>query len=610
MLLEAAARSLAMGAAIFVLLHLFKIHAVKAQRAAWILALVGALAMPLAVYFDVGPKILPAAHTVQPSAQIEAPLPAVVVHRSEASSMPRVQVTPAAPRAAREFSLKALATDVYVFVAVTFFVRLVMGLVLSLRLVGKAKKIELPGLSGRDIRVSRDVRSPVTVASTVLLPESHVRWDDSARNVIVSHELSHVERKDFWIQVLASAHLAVFWFSPLSFWLKAQLASLAEAQSDLAGIDAAKSRQGYAELLLAIADGTEPLSVPSLAVAMARPSRLGGRIERILSETLFARAFAAGRRSLLAASALALMALVAATSVRQADAALATSSTTPPAPPVPQAPAPDPVTPPAPASPLSAPKAPKAPKPMKPHASYHFVSSDINGSGVLAIHTDDDYYSLDEGAGEQISIQRSTPDDRAGGDYIYYRQSGGELYLVKDPQILAKAKELLAPVKELSRRQSVLGDMQQKLGDEQAQLGERQAASYKHDPNARVTSPDFRNDYAALDQAIADLKSASQGAKTQQDLIRLQEKLGTLQGHLGAMEGKLASEEAHFDSLDGERMAKLGEEQAKLGEQQAKLGEEQGKLGEEHVRRMLEACNQLKPLIEKAIQSGALKPVT
>ena len=47
LLLEAAARSLVMGAIILVALRLMRIEQVRARRTAWLLALVGALAMPI-----------------------------------------------------------------------------------------------------------------------------------------------------------------------------------------------------------------------------------------------------------------------------------------------------------------------------------------------------------------------------------------------------------------------------------------------------------------------------------------------------------------------------------------------------------------------------------
>jgi bla regulator protein blaR1 len=59
LLLEAALRSLVMGAIVFVVLRVMRIDQVRARRTAWLLALVGALAMPALVGAQIGPRLLP-----------------------------------------------------------------------------------------------------------------------------------------------------------------------------------------------------------------------------------------------------------------------------------------------------------------------------------------------------------------------------------------------------------------------------------------------------------------------------------------------------------------------------------------------------------------------
>ena len=59
LLLESAIRVLVMGALTFIALQALRIRQVKAQRAAWLLALGGALIMPLLVAAQIGPKLLP-----------------------------------------------------------------------------------------------------------------------------------------------------------------------------------------------------------------------------------------------------------------------------------------------------------------------------------------------------------------------------------------------------------------------------------------------------------------------------------------------------------------------------------------------------------------------
>ena len=45
---------------------------------------------------------------------------------------------------------------------------------------------------------------------------------------MLAHEVSHVERHDALTQRLALIHRAIFWFSPLAWWLERKLAAVAE----------------------------------------------------------------------------------------------------------------------------------------------------------------------------------------------------------------------------------------------------------------------------------------------------------------------------------------------------------------------------------------------
>src|SRR5262249_19633349 len=123
---------------------------------------------------------------------------------------------------------------VYGVVASLFLLRLSLGLALTLRLIRKAEP-----LAGRDdlhLRVSSDVLTPVTFGSTILLPDQWSAWDPAMQRAVLSHERSHVERGDFYIQLLASVHRAIFWFNPLGWWLHWRLAELAELESDDAAL--------------------------------------------------------------------------------------------------------------------------------------------------------------------------------------------------------------------------------------------------------------------------------------------------------------------------------------------------------------------------------------
>jgi TonB family protein len=132
--------------------------------------------------------------------------------------------------------------------------------------------------AGRDIRLSAELSSPATFASTILLPEGAADWTESTRAAVLAHEGAHVHNRDFLVLAVAGIYRAVFWFNPLAWWLPRRLALLAEHASDDAAVAAIGDRAAYASLLLGFAQRM-PRARGVLAMAQAL---IGCRIERIL----------------------------------------------------------------------------------------------------------------------------------------------------------------------------------------------------------------------------------------------------------------------------------------------------------------------------------------
>jgi beta-lactamase regulating signal transducer with metallopeptidase domain len=600
--LESAVRVLLMGAAIFCVLGVLKIRQVRAQRAAWLLALLGALAMPLLVSQHWGPKLLPqwqkAATTFEAPQAAPSLRPLAAAHWTRTESLhPSAALTLPAPD--RAVLTASVARDVYIFVSLTLTLRLIVGLVLAWRMRRVARPLSLAGFEQLDIRSSGEVHSPLTVASSVLLPPDYASWERSTLRVILSHEQSHVQRRDFWVQVLASVHCAVFWFSPFSWWLKRRLSNLGEALSDHAAVQHAQSRASYAELLLAMAQNIRGMrsAASFMGVAMARASNLEPRIDRLLSERDFERCFVQRRSAPLLAALVACVALVGATSmVRVAQAAHEIAPPAPPAAPEatvlpPPAPPPAMVRP-APPRPSRAPPAqPAAPPALPERDGLEEVSIK---SGDVQFHFQ---WQIDDSKSVMLRDVRRRA-EVAGEDYISYVKND-QTYVIRDGEILAKAKEWLAPLKELDEKQHLLEQQQKNLDGQLSHLEGRQA-------KVQVKLPDMSADYAAIESSLNQLKAIQAGKEIDADtLMQMQGHLATLQGRLAGLEGKLAGQEA---SLGGVQEG-LSVEMQRLSEAQGRLGEQQGRLGEEQSQRADRALGRLRPLIEKAISDGSVKPV-
>ena len=116
----------------------------------------------------------------------------------------------------------------------------------------------------------------------VLLPDHFDASPDAIRRAAVTHELFHVQRRD-WLAVMAEEALrAVLWFHPAVWWMTSRIQQAREEFTDHLAVLATGSRRAYMEALLAFSNG------PSLAPApaFARRPHLFHRIVLLSKENV------------------------------------------------------------------------------------------------------------------------------------------------------------------------------------------------------------------------------------------------------------------------------------------------------------------------------------
>jgi beta-lactamase regulating signal transducer with metallopeptidase domain len=599
LLLEAAVRSLIMGAIILAALHIMRIAQVRARRMAWLLALVGALAMPVLVGAHIGPRLLPETAVAKAPEALES---APWIQRKQSIEMPAPSEAAAITSRAQISNGKAAGLSLlntlksatvlgYGVIAGVLLLRLCLGLGFAFRLRNGADRVRDSALfdPALDVRSSARIATPVTIGSSVLLPQGYAAWDEATLRIVLSHERAHVRQGDFYIHALAEMHCALFWFTPFSWWLRRELSELGEALSDRAAVEQADSRASYAEILLAFATRTRR---PLAGVAMASVSNLTPRIERLLSEKNFERSFAGKQRLALAAGVVILAMFAATATVKVHALASPVAPATPPDAPAEVA-APD-----VPAPPADAPKKPEAPKkadalkkpaaPKQPDTPKPPDSPDGSQEGVLGLHM----------GHSRISINSGKDLPPLSGDYIYF-QHDGKPYLIQDSSIIAEAQKLLAPMQELAEKQKELGAEQTLLGAKQRVLSTQRLA--------KIDSAEIKIDTAKFKRDMAELQSQLK----QMDFGELNVKidpqaLAELQSHIAEIQAATARLQAEL----GGHLRSFGEQQGEFGERQAKLGEEQRALAEQR-RQIIEGVRrQLQPIIERAIREGKGKQLT
>jgi len=286
LLLESAVRSLTLGAIVWILLRIVRVRTPQGRSIAWTAVLLSAVTMPL---------LMQAMEAVL----AKAPPSTVEWLRTTASPLFLRPLDPVFSAQSPSGDWFALASSLYLIVAAAWCLRILVGLMQSRRLCNAAVPLVEPWASGWDVRVSTELTIPVTYGSTILLPSDWPQWSAFKRNAVFLHETSHVRRRDFYVHLLAGLHRAVFWFSPLAWWLQNHLLELAETNCDDEAIRNVEDRVSYAEILVELAGKQSRTAL--VGVAMARGKTVELRVERILGGAAIAPKASLFRRVLIVA---------------------------------------------------------------------------------------------------------------------------------------------------------------------------------------------------------------------------------------------------------------------------------------------------------------------
>lgn len=146
------------------------------------------------------------------------------------------------------------------------------------------------------------------VNPVILLPDASRDWTAERREVVLLHEMAHIQRRDPLAHLVAQVCQAVYWFNPLVWMAERRLRDERERACDDHVLRAGADATDYANHLLQIvrAFGRGPSASPALA--MARRSQFEGRMLAILDPGL--RRGRVSRRAAGVAGALAMLAVL------------------------------------------------------------------------------------------------------------------------------------------------------------------------------------------------------------------------------------------------------------------------------------------------------------
>jgi beta-lactamase regulating signal transducer with metallopeptidase domain len=171
--------------------------------------------------------------------------------------------------------------------------------------------------AGEAVRARLGIRRPVPIVITrhpallvtwglvspvILLPRDAASWPADRIQLVLAHEMAHLVRRDWFIQLTAEVLRAISWFNPL-FWIAcARLRRESELACDDIVLDLGIGGTSYASHLVDLArsfrvHGRTWLPAPSIA----RPSTLERRVRAMLNPQVDRRPVSRMRRAALAA---------------------------------------------------------------------------------------------------------------------------------------------------------------------------------------------------------------------------------------------------------------------------------------------------------------------
>jgi beta-lactamase regulating signal transducer with metallopeptidase domain len=701
-----AARALVLAGAAALGLAVFHVKTPSARLFTWTAVMYAALAMPLLGWI-LPPLSVPTPVLLQYAflqnaafghgraqpafneAGISQPLAAAPVpsstHRTFITSKRTIRETPSVEIVRQVSSSSAssslrssirwnlVAAGIYLAVAFLLLIRFLVGIAFSHRLVRASQIIDEPHVTRKlaahasasglafvpQAAESEFISVPVTMGalrSTILLPAGWCDWDEAKLDAVIAHEMSHVARRDALTQRLSLLHRAIFWFSPLAWWLDRHLADLAEQASDEAALSCGADRKDYARTLLEFFEALQaaPGRVWWQGVSMAKAGQAEQRVERILD---WKGAVAMGIKSsglkksiAVAVIAFAVPAVYLVASVRpatyngnpqhvpfvqnqtpppapraatvpQAQPALApTSDATPPpepeSPSSPPEPAPAaisgnisgvPTPSPAPAAsfapriavPVYPPNATMAPLPPVPpvaaRAAQSRTAASSRSRGFSYAYGNDDEQRFVIVSGKTDSLTMSgNREDAEHVEKLRKTIPGDFIWFERDEKsYIVRDQATIDRARKLWAPQEELGKKQEELGKQQEALGKQQEELGAKMEQVHVNVPDMT---AELDKLKAELKQLSSSA-TMEQIGHIQSEIGELQSKIGELQSQAGDQQGKL----GEQMGALGEKQGKLGEQQGELGRQQGELAKQ-------ASRQMKQLLDEAITKGTAQP--
>lgn len=421
-----------------------------------------------------------------------------------------------------------------------------------------------------------DLASPVTAGwwrPVVLVPASLVSgMPPQLLEALLAHELAHVRRCDYVVNLIQSAIEILLFYHPAVWWLSNRIREEREQIAD----DVAASTLGEPRrLALALSELDLFQFTPQLAPA-AHGGNLMSRIKRLVRPEA---------EPLNWKLALPIVGLATAAAFYSWSAPAHAEAE----------------------QPAPAPRAEPAPRPQAAPAERRVVRKDGREEPYAVVRANDKNTSMTGSSDDWDDIKEAKR--RIGGDFLWFRE-GGQAWYIQDAGVLAKVDAAWAPMNRLGGQMDVVGKEMDVHGKKMDALGKDM------DVAARGFKPD-EDKLRVVEERMEALGEEMEKLGKQlgaTDSVRERERIQGRMSEVGQQMSAAGQEISQLHNGAGMREAQksmdaIGRRMSEAGKPMDAIGKKMGALGKEMERESKAADKTVRAMIREAREKGLAKPV-
>ncbi|MGX9217863.1 M56 family metallopeptidase [Massilia varians] len=391
---------------------------------------------------------------------------------------------------------------------------------------------------------------------------------------LLAHELAHVRRCDYVVNLIQSAIEILLFYHPAVWWLSNRIREEREQIAD----DVAASTLGEPRrLALALSELDLFQFTPQLAPA-AHGGNLMSRIKRLVRPET---------EPLNWKLALPILGLATAAAFYSWSAPAHAEAEQP--------------------APAPAPRAEPAPRPQAAPAERRVVRKEGREEPYAVVRTNDKNTTMTGSSDDWDDIKEAKR--RIGGDFLWFRE-GGQAWYIQDAGVLAKVDAAWAPMNRLGAQMDVYGKEMDVHGKKMDALGKDM------DVAARGFKPD-EDKLRVVEERMEALGEEMEKLGKQlgaTDSVKERERIQGRMSEVGQQMSAAGQEISQLHNGPGMREAQksmdaIGRRMSEAGKPMDAIGKKMGALGKEMERESKAADKTVRALIREAREKGLAKPV-